>query len=102
MPVIAKTILPSGTYDERAMQREAMEKEMVTANISKEKELKELYNSLAHQNDKEAIASFFDLTKEDRTQKIKGFSSRWKEENNQTFDGLWEKMKSQVLTRQEH
>lgn len=28
MPVIAKTILPSGTYDEKAMQREAMEKEM--------------------------------------------------------------------------
>lgn len=102
MPVIAKTILPSGTYDERAMQREAMEKEMVTANISKEKELKELYNSLAHQNDKEAITAFFDLTKEDRTQKIKGFSQHWKEENNQTFNGLWEKMKKEVLTRQEH
>ena len=101
MPVIAKTILPSGTYDEKATQREAMEKEMVTSNISKEKELKELYNSLAHQNDKEAITAFFDLTKEDRTQKIKGFSNQWKEENNQTFNGLWEKMKKEVLTRQE-
>jgi hypothetical protein len=101
MPVIAKTILPSGTYDERAMQREALEKEMVTSNISKEKDLKELYNSLAHQNDKDAIAAFFELTKEDRTLKIQGFSSRWKEENNPTFNGLWEKMKAEVLTRQE-
>lgn len=102
MPVIAKTILPSGTYDERAMQREAMEKEMVSSNIIKEKELKELYNSLAHQNDKEAITAFFDLTKEDRTQKIKSFSQQWKEEKNQTFNGLWETMKKEVLTRQEH
>ena len=102
MPVIAKTILPSGTYDERAMQREAMEKEMVSSNIIKEKELKELYNSLAHQNDKEAITAFFDLTKEDRTQKIKSFSQQWKEEKNQTFNGLWETMKKEVLTLQEH
>ena len=102
MPVIAKTILPSGTYDERAMQREIMEKEMVSSNISKEKELKEMYNALAYQNDKEAITAFFDLTKEDRTQKIKTFSRQWKEENNQTFNGLWEKMKKEVLTRQEH
>ena len=102
MPVIAKTILPSGTYDERAMQRESMEKEMVSSNIIKEKELKELYNSLAHQNDKEAITAFFDLTKEDRTQKIKSFSQQWKEEKNQTFNGLWETMKKEVLTLQEH
>ena len=102
MPVIAKTILPSGTYDERAMQREAMEKEMVSSNIMKEKELKEFYNSLAHQNDKEAITAFFDLTKEDRTQKIKSFSQQWKEEKNQTFNGLWETMKKEVLTLQEH
>lgn len=102
MPVIAKTILPSGTYDERAMQREAMEKEMVSSNISKEKELKELYNSLAHQNDKEAISAFFDLTKEERNQKITGFSQQWKQEKNQTFNSLWETMKKEVLTRQEH
>jgi hypothetical protein len=102
MPVIAKTILPSGTYDERAMQREAMEKEMVSSNISKEKELKELYNSLAHQNDKEAISAFFDLTKSERIQKITGFSQQWKQEKNQTFNGLWETMKKEVLTRQEH
>lgn len=102
MPVIAKTILPSGTYDERAMQRETMEKELVSSNIAKEKELKEMYNALAHEKDREAITAFFDLTKENKTEKIKSFSRQWKEENHQTFNGLWEKMKREVLTRQEH
>lgn len=102
MPVIAKTILPSGTYDERAMLRETMEKEMAHSNISKEQELKELYNTLAHQNDKEAITNFFDFTKEDRNQKMKSFSKEWKEGTSQSFDGLWETMKKNILTRQEH
>ena len=102
MPVIAKTILPSGTYDERALLRESMEKEITQSNITKEKELKELYNSLAHQNDKDAITNFFDFTKEDRNQKIKSFSKEWKEGTGQSFDGLWETMKKNILTRQEH
>ena len=102
MPVIAKTILPSGTYDERALLRESMEKEITQSNITKEQELKELYNSLAHQNDKEAITNFFDFTKEDRNQKIKSFSKEWKEGTSQSFDGLWETMKKNILTRQEH
>ena len=102
MPVIAKTILPSGTYDERALLRESMEKEITQSNITKEQELKELYNSLAHQNDKDAITNFFDFTKEDRNQKIKSFSKEWKEGTSQSFDGLWETMKKNILTRQEH
>ena len=102
MPVIAKTILPSGTYDERAQLRENMEKEITASNITKEQDLKELYNSLAHQNDKEAITNFFDFTKEDRNQKIKSFSKEWKEGTSQSFDGLWETMKKNILTRQEH
>lgn len=101
LPVLAKTILPSGTYDEKATQKEAMEKEMVSSNLRKEKELKELHNSLAHRNDKDAIAAFFDLTKANHMQKIKEFSQHWKDENNQTFNSLWGKMKKKVLTRQE-
>jgi len=101
MPVIAKTILPSGTYDEKAKLREDLEKELAYSNINKEKQLKELYYTLSHQNDAEAIATFFDITKEDRNQKIKTFSKQWKEGTDQTFDGLWENMKKNILTRQE-
>lgn len=102
MPVIAKTLLPAGTYDEKVFLRESMEKEIANSNMRKEQELKELYNSLAQQNDSEAITAFFNLTKEDRNEKIRAFSKRWKEENHQTFDGFWEKMKREVLSKQEN
>ena len=102
MPVIAKTILPSGSYDEKVMLREEMEIEIAHSNIRKEQQLKELYNQMAFDNDKEAITAFFSLTKDDRTEKMKSFSKKWKEENHQTFDGLWEKMKKEILTKQEN
>ena len=102
MPVIAKTLLPAGTYDEKVFLREEMEKEIAHSNIRKEQELKELYNSLAHQNDGEAITAFFNLTREDRNEKMKAFSNKWKEDDHQTFDGLWEKMKKEILTKQEN
>ena len=102
MPVIAKTILPSGSYDEKALLREEMEIEIAQGNTRKEKELKELYNQLAFENDKEAITAFFNLSKDDRYEKMKAFSKKWKEENHQTYDGLWEKMKKEILTKQEN
>jgi hypothetical protein len=102
MPVIAKTMLPSGSYDEKVMLREEMEIDIAHSNIRKEQQLKEIYNQLAFENDTEAIKAFFALTKEDRNEKMKSFSKRWKEENHQTFDGLWEKMKKEILTKQEN
>jgi hypothetical protein len=102
MPVIAKTILPSGSYDEKVMLREEMEIDIAHSNIRKEQQLKELYNQMAFDNDTEAITAFFALTKEDRKEKMQSFSKKWKEENHQTFDGLWEKMKKEILTKQEN
>ncbi len=102
MPVIAKTMLPAGSYDEKVYLREAMEKEIAQSNSRKEQELKELYNTLAQQYDKDAIISFFADTKGDRSEKMQQFAKRWKEENHQTFDGLWEKMKREILTKQEN
>ena len=104
MPVIAKTILPSGTYDEKAMLREAMEKEIAHANISKEQKLKELYATLSQQMDTEAITAFFDITKEARNEKIKNFSNNWKEngDKNKNFASLWKSMKREILTGEEH
>jgi hypothetical protein len=102
MPVIAKTILPSGSYDEKVMLREEMEIDIAHSNIRKEQQLKELYNQMAFENDSEAITAFFSLTKDDRKEKIKSFSKKWRDENHQTFDGLWEKMKKEILTKQEN
>lgn len=102
MPVIAKTLLPAGTYDEKLRLREEMEKEIARSNIRKEHDIKERYNELAMQNDTDAITAFFELTREDRKEKMSSFSKKWKEDNHQSFDGLWEKMKKQLLTRQEN
>lgn len=102
MPVIAKTILPSGSYDEKVMLREEMEIAIANSNIRKEQQLKELYNQLAFESDSEAITTFFSLSKDDRYEKMNAFSKKWKEENHQTFDGLWEKMKKEILTKQEN
>ncbi|MEO6548766.1 MAG: DUF4407 domain-containing protein [Ferruginibacter sp.] len=102
MPVIAKTLLPAGSYDEKVFLREKMEKEIAISNIAKEQELKELYSTLALQNDREAITTFFNLTKDDRNDKLKTFSRLWKDEEHQTFDGLWERMKKEILTKQEN
>jgi len=102
MPVIAKILLPSGSYDEKVLLREEMEIDMAGSNIRKEQQLKELYNQMAFDNDKEALTAFFTLTKGDREEKMKAFSKKWKEENHQTFDGLWEKMKKEIFTKQEN
>ncbi len=102
MPVIAKTMLPSGAYDEKVRLRENMEIDLAGFNIQREQMLKEAYNQMAFDNDKEAITAFFNLSKPDREEKIKAFSRRWREENHQTFDGFWEKMKKEILTKQEN
>ena len=102
MPVIAKTLLPSGSYDEKVRLREEMEIEIANGNIKKEQQLKELYNQMAFDNDADAITVFFSLTKEDRTEKIKAMSQKWKDDKYQTFDGFWEKMKKEILTKQEN
>jgi hypothetical protein len=102
MPVIAKTLLPSGSYDEKVRLREDMEKEIAYSNTRKEQELKEMYNSIAKTHDEEAITAFFTLTKDDRTEKMKAFSQRWREEKRDTFDGLWGKMKREILSKQEN
>jgi hypothetical protein len=102
MPVIAKTMLPSGSYDEKVVLREDMEIEMANFNTRKEQLLKEMYNQIAFENDQQAIRDFFSLTKDQRDEKIKAFSQQWKENKHQSLDGLWERMKKEILTKQEN
>jgi len=102
MPVIAKTMLPSGSYDEKVVLREDMEIEMANFNTRKEQLLKEMYNQIAFENDQQAIRDFFSLTKDQRDEKIKAFSQQWKDNKHQSLDGLWERMKKEILTKQEN
>jgi len=53
-------------------------------------------------DDKEALTAFFNLTKEDRLEKMVAISNKWKDDQHQSFDGLWEKMKKEIFTKQEN
>ena len=102
MPVIAKSILPNGTYDEKVRLKEIMEKEIAELNIQQEGKLKETYNRLAYEQDTEFIIEFFDVARNERKQKMHEQLSRWKESDNKSFDTIWENLKRNVLAKQEN
>jgi len=102
MPVIAKTLLPSGTYDAKVFAREEMEKIMVADNINKEQQLKQLYNQLAFEQDSQFIQSFFNEAKHSRNEKIKTNIAEWQSSKDKSFDSMWKEVKDGMLTKQEN
>ncbi|MBI1779999.1 MAG: DUF4407 domain-containing protein [Sphingobacteriales bacterium] len=102
MPVIAKFMLPTGTYDEKVRLREEMEKQIAEENTASEKEVKLLYNKLAKQADTETLHEFFEHTKEERKEKIGKLVKQWQEEKDGSLDGYWTKVKKNVITKQEN
>ena len=102
MPVLAKTLLPAGTYDEKVKLTEEMEKEVAEGNQLKEKQLKELYNRLAQESDSGFIEEFFTSSKARRGEKMKDQLDKWHENNEESFDGFWERFKKDMLTKQEN
>lgn len=101
MPVLAKTLLPAGTYDEKVLLREKMEKELVYKNISHEQQLKELYNQLAFDQDTVFIRNFFEDSNKERKEKMGTQLNEWKENKEQSFDSIWNTIKKDMLTKQE-
>lgn len=102
MPVIAKTILPVGAYDEKVKLREEMEKEIAARNTRKETDLKELYNQLAFNQDSEFIKEFFEQAKHERKEKMLEKLNRWKKSEDKSFDSVWANLKKDFLTKQEN
>lgn len=101
MPVIAKSLLPEGTYDEKVRLREEMERHVTALNIEQEGKLKELYNRVAYEQDSDFIRSFFDEAKNERRKKMMVKFKQWNESGEDSFDKLWENIKQDVLTKQE-
>ena len=102
MPVIAKTILPVGAYDEKVRLQEEMEKEIAARNTKKETDLKELYNQLAFEQDSEFIKDFFEQARQQRKEKMLEKLERWKKSEDKSFDSVWANLKRDFLTRQEN
>ena len=101
MPVIAKTLLPAGVYDEKVRLRQQLEAAIAESNNQKELELKEMYNQLAFDHDKQLIHDFFQDTQQERKQKVRDEMKQWKESGG-SFDKFWTKIKNYLLTKQEH
>lgn len=102
MPVIAKSMLPNGSYDEKVMLREQLEKDLTKNNHRREFDLKELYNQTAFEQDSAFIKSFFAEAEGERREKMMARLQTWKEERQGSFDGMWDDLKKEVLTKQEN
>jgi hypothetical protein len=101
MPVIVKSMLPSGPYEENVRLIENSEREMAKRNIDRTEGLKAYFNDAAMQADQKAIDAFFDITHQRRVEKMEAFAEKYSGDKFQSFDGLWKKIKKEVLTRQE-
>jgi len=101
MPVIAKTLLPAGVYDEKVTLRQNLESTIANSNNSKELQLKEMYNQLAFEQDQELIKNFFETTQPYRKEKVNDALKAWKESGD-SFDKFWSTIKKDLLTKQEH
>ena len=101
MPVISKSLLPSGSYDEMVLLSELMEKKLARISFEKEQHLKELYQTIAADLDEETLKNFVEITKSVRTEKLHSITNNWKDgtgENN-SFANLWSTLKKSLLLK---
>ncbi|MBL0884399.1 MAG: DUF4407 domain-containing protein [Chitinophagaceae bacterium] len=101
MPVIAKILLPNGSYDEKVRLREELETTLTQSNHKRELDLKELYNQTAFEQDREFIKEFFKTTASERKDKMKEQITVWKKESDQSLDDTWKDLKRNMMMQQE-
>ncbi len=101
LPVISKSMLPEGTYEEKVKLREKIEKELSRRNHERELALQELYNQSSFEQDADFIRNFIAESGENKKRKMKTRLQEWEEENG-GFDDLWNEMKAGYLSKQEN
>lgn len=98
MPVLAKYLLPSGSYEEKVYLREQLEKELTRNNHLREQELKEHYNEKAFQEDKALIDTLFKEAQNRQqvvAEQVKQVSAT------KSFDSIWRGTKHDLLSKPE-
>lgn len=101
MPVIAKTLLPDGSYDEKVRLRESLEKTLTQKNHERELALKELHNQTVFEQDSELIKSGIEEANKVRNEHIKHTMTNWKNEPGNSLKSTWNEMKKNLLLKQE-
>ena len=61
-----------------------------------------MYNQTAFEQDREFIKDFFRESEQDRKTKMQTRIKEWNDEKSTSFDGLWDEMKRDMLTKQEN
>ncbi len=102
IPIISKLFLQTGSYDDRIKIRDEMETEIAYSNRDHEQDLKQKYNKLARDADMALLEKVFEEITNTRLKKINGNVSKWENDHIATFDELWDKIKTDILTRQEN
>ncbi|MDB5231370.1 MAG: hypothetical protein JWN76_2175 [Chitinophagaceae bacterium] len=78
MPVIAKSLLPDGSYSERVNLREQLEKETAAENHDLERALISAYNKQSFQHNKENVTRIFDeAVSNHRSAEGNSFNDEW-------------------------
>ena len=101
MPVIAKTLLPDGSYDEKVRLRESLEKTLTQKNHERELALKELHNQTVFEQDSEFIKSGIEEANKVRNEQMKNIMTTWKNEPDHSLKSTWNEMKKDLLLTQE-
>jgi hypothetical protein len=101
MPVIAKTLLPNGSYDEKVRMKEELEKAIAASNKLHDEELLRIYNQLAFDQNKSFIETLFNETQAQRETHVRSQVDEWKKGNN-AFSDFWNFFKRNKLAKQEN
>lgn len=101
MPVIAKTLLPNGSYDEKVRLREALEKELTFKNHERELALKELHNQSVFEQDSQFLKDTLQEADVARKQNMKESITTWKTERSGSLNETWNDLKKDMLLKQE-
>lgn len=102
MPVLAKTLLPSGTYDEKVKLQEEMEKTITQNNYRRTLELKETFNETAFEQDKGFIKNFLQSGDKERNEKMQEALAGWRSGSDRSYEELWDGLKKDMLTKPEN
>lgn len=97
MPVLAKLLLPAGTYEEKLKLREELEIKITQQNHKRELELKEMYEQSSFEQEKLFIKDFLDSAAIIRKAKADKIIQEWTLNPQQPYNTVLAEMKKDLL-----
>jgi hypothetical protein len=96
MPVIAKTLLPAGSYDHHVRLQEAHEQQQWEQQIDRETALNAHFDKVARADGELATAQFFEDNAERRRSKMNANGEAWQQDSRQSLDAYWQDTKNNL------